>query len=599
MKKHFYLFVATLLLSVAVLAQVPNKFNYQAVARNSSGQALANTTVTVRITLLDGGANGNNVYSETRSLTTNQLGLFTIAIGSSGATVSSGNFAAINWATGNKFIKVEIDQLGGNNFITLGNTELLSVPYSLYAVNGTPGPAGPQGQTGLQGAAGPQGATGPAGPQGATGPIGPQGLTGPQGPQGTPGTGSVNTIQGDAVIAVANPTGPTVGLSVNNNSITTNKLAQSGATNGQIIKWNGAQWAAATETGSPWATTGNNISNTNTGNVGIGNNAPEQKFHLRGNAIMDGVNPFFTLRNGSSGAQKATMQLNGTNLLLGTDAGNDGEVQLKQNGQIKFSVDAFGNIVQNNTSPFFTIQNNGVNKAYFNVSGNEFGIGTYSGNATGKMQFVTNGTTRAIIDGLGNVGIGGNFTPSATLQVNGTLRLNDGSQGSNRILVSDALGHAGWQDRNIYFMATVNNQTFSNASKTNYETIHMTPEGTNPYFANDVFTAPVDGFYQLNLNLTVSRGAQLGAYVRNFGIRIINKASNNIIASTSYSAVGSPNLFYTPFSISANTFLLAGQSVGVELTGNNDSSEPLGIFATFGGGFILTEKFTFSGYKVF
>jgi Chaperone of endosialidase/Collagen triple helix repeat (20 copies) len=166
--------------------------------------------------ILDGGANGTNVYSETRQATTNQLGLFTAAIGGPGATSTTGNFATIDWSTGNKYIKVEGDPLGGTNFSILGNTEMLSVPYALYAVNGKIGPIGPQGPMGLTGvigpagpvgATGPQGvpgsvgATGPQGPIGLTGPAGPQGpigLTGPagpvgpQGPQGIPGAGTVN-----------------------------------------------------------------------------------------------------------------------------------------------------------------------------------------------------------------------------------------------------------------------------------------------------------------------------------------------------------------------------------------------------------------------
>jgi hypothetical protein len=124
-------------------AQVPNQFNYQAVARNSLGQNIPNATIRTRFTILDGSANGTNVYSEVRLLTTNQLGLFTAAIGGSGATNVTGNFATINWSTGKKFIKVEADPLGGTNFIALGNTEMLSVPYALYAVNGKIGPVGP------------------------------------------------------------------------------------------------------------------------------------------------------------------------------------------------------------------------------------------------------------------------------------------------------------------------------------------------------------------------------------------------------------------------------------------------------------------------
>jgi hypothetical protein len=188
------------------------------------------------------------------------------------------------------------------------------------------------------------------------------------------------------------------------------------------------------------------------GKVGIGNNTPEQKLHISGNAIMDGANPFFTLRNGITGTQKATMQLSGTNLLLGTDAGNDGEVQLKQNGQIKFSVDVFGNIVQNNTSPYFTIQNGGVNKAYLNVSGNEFGIGTYSGNTTGKINFVTNGSTKAVIDAAGNYGIG-TFTPSFKLDVAGTDRI-EAPSGSNALELKGPLKVGGSNPTAFKIVAT-------------------------------------------------------------------------------------------------------------------------------------------------
>lgn len=144
MNKRLLLLLCALCAFVAnIQAQVPNQFNYQAVARNSLGQAIPNAGIRTRFTILDGSATGTNVYSEVRLLTTNQLGLFTAAIGGSGATSVTGNFATIDWSTGKKFIKVEVDPLGGTNFIALGNTEMLSVPYALYAVNGKIGPAGP------------------------------------------------------------------------------------------------------------------------------------------------------------------------------------------------------------------------------------------------------------------------------------------------------------------------------------------------------------------------------------------------------------------------------------------------------------------------
>lgn len=113
--------------------QTPAMFNYQGIARNTAGQPLANTMVAIRITLLDGSTNGSVLYSESRTITTNQLGIFTISIGSSGAQNVTGSIAGIDWANNIKFVKVEADPAGGNNFSLLGSTQLLSVPYALYA----------------------------------------------------------------------------------------------------------------------------------------------------------------------------------------------------------------------------------------------------------------------------------------------------------------------------------------------------------------------------------------------------------------------------------------------------------------------------------
>jgi len=112
-------------------SQAPQGFNYQAIARDSKGVALANQAVSLRISILDSVVSGSSIYSEAQSATTNQFGLFTLEIGA--GQVLSGSFANINWNTGNKFLKLEMDPAGGSNYILMGTTQLLSVPYALYA----------------------------------------------------------------------------------------------------------------------------------------------------------------------------------------------------------------------------------------------------------------------------------------------------------------------------------------------------------------------------------------------------------------------------------------------------------------------------------
>ena len=85
----------------------------------------------MRFSLHDLTINGTVIYKETQSAITNALGLFMVNIGQ--GTPVTGTFAGINWGNGNKFMQVEIDGTGGTNYINMGTTQLMSVPYALYA----------------------------------------------------------------------------------------------------------------------------------------------------------------------------------------------------------------------------------------------------------------------------------------------------------------------------------------------------------------------------------------------------------------------------------------------------------------------------------
>ncbi len=118
-------------LTTGAFAQAPNKMSYQSVVRTSNGQLVANSTVSIRISILQGSANGNISYMETHSKTSNENGLVSLEIG--GGSVILGTFSGINWATGPYFLKTETDPAGGTNFSISGTSQLMSVPYALYA----------------------------------------------------------------------------------------------------------------------------------------------------------------------------------------------------------------------------------------------------------------------------------------------------------------------------------------------------------------------------------------------------------------------------------------------------------------------------------
>lgn len=125
------LYLALIFLASNTFAQAPQRMSYQAIVRDDLGNLVTNQNVSMRVSILQGSVSGTTSYSETHSTSTNNNGLVTIEIG--GGLPITGTFSAINWSTGTYFIKTETDPTGGSNYTIVGTSQLLSVPYALYA----------------------------------------------------------------------------------------------------------------------------------------------------------------------------------------------------------------------------------------------------------------------------------------------------------------------------------------------------------------------------------------------------------------------------------------------------------------------------------
>src|SRR5690554_645693 len=257
MKKLILTGIAAFCFATMTLAQAPPQgVNYQAVAYDTksseipgtdvSSLPIANKAIKVRFTIIKDQANGNEIYSEEHTTTTDENGLFNLIIGK-GFQLSSGDFPSIDWGTGLHFLKVDLDVSGSYN--TMGTQQIWSVPYALYSeksgngveqISNTGGDItftlenGDTYTVPLNGAQGPVGPQGPAGNDGATGPQG------PQGPQGIPGTNGV-AVNWLGSFATA-PTSPALNDGYYN------------STDGVSYVWNGSTWNIVAQDGSDGAT---------------------------------------------------------------------------------------------------------------------------------------------------------------------------------------------------------------------------------------------------------------------------------------------------------------------------------------------------------
>ena len=257
--KNTSLLLIVLIFALNSFAQIPEKISYQAVIRKNSNQLVVNHSIGMQVTILKTSVNGTAVFIERHFSTTNANGLISLEIGS--GTLVSGSFNNIDWSEGPYFIKTEIDLNGHENYTITGTSQLMTVPYAFHArtvevdkVEDADADPGNEIQT-----------------------I----------------TKSGNTItlsRGGGSVIVPEVSGDNWGADyVRTNSTLDGKgtlssplkIAQRGATIGQVLKWAGTEWLPdnLTGTGNIWLQNESDIY-FNTGKVGIGISTPLSKLSV-------------------------------------------------------------------------------------------------------------------------------------------------------------------------------------------------------------------------------------------------------------------------------------------------------------------------------
>ncbi|PBQ33421.1 hypothetical protein CNR22_17090 [Sphingobacteriaceae bacterium] len=225
------------------------------------------------------------------------------------------------------------------------------------------------------------------------------------------------------------------------------------------------------------------------GSVGIGTTSPASKFHVS-NGAASGATGYFEINNASgSGDALIALSSSGINNTYALRAINTNTTTLTSYGAMieggtilrpKNVASAFILKAQTNGgSDLFTIRNDGAVTMSTSATGNDltiFNSGTNAGiqlkNSSSAsfgfiigqntiatnvlsyentpMYFGNNGSNKMVLSAAGNLGIGsGAFAPTATLEVAGTVKIADGTQGANKVLTSDASGNATWQNTGV------------------------------------------------------------------------------------------------------------------------------------------------------
>lgn len=131
-KKCLLVFAWLAMFVSPLFSQAPDQFDFQSLVRDEQGRFLGNRNVSIRVSIYQGNLSSPHVYRETGLVRTNQNGLLTWTIGKN---TTFYDFSSIDWGKGPYYLTTEVDPNGGANFTLSTTTQLMSVPYALYANN--------------------------------------------------------------------------------------------------------------------------------------------------------------------------------------------------------------------------------------------------------------------------------------------------------------------------------------------------------------------------------------------------------------------------------------------------------------------------------
>jgi len=393
-------------------AQVPQRFNYQGIARDTKGNPLSKQTMSLKLSVLPAADALTPEYDEIQRVTTNEFGLYTLQIGS--GTPMLGEMKTVKWETGNKYIRVAMDPTGGQNFSDAGTTQLLSVPYALYADRAGSAKSGSE-RTGAvnSNAAHVAGDANFITKFTALNVIGKSLIFDDGTSVGigttTPNSGftfHVRRSTNGGHILMENP---------NANSFGTFRMINDVASNFATFTKYGSTFPGGYTGISdkyPFANMlgyGNNgpFLNAGTGNIGFAitkNNTNRLKIHIDADKERIGF--------GGNAIPQTQIHFNNT------DAGED---------TIKFTNQTTGHTLGDGTE--------------LRMNGN---VTRLMNRENGALILGTNNADQVAIGSSGNVGIG-TTAPAGKLDVNGQIRIQGGAPGNGKVLVSDAAGLGSWQ----------------------------------------------------------------------------------------------------------------------------------------------------------
>jgi hypothetical protein len=387
-------------------AQAPQAMNYQGIARSIEGKALANKSLKLHISIIDGKDNGETVYSETHVITTNQFGLYNLKIGE--GKPLSGLFENIQWQLHNKYIKVELNENG--TLVDLGTTQLLSVPYALYAEHSGTAAIADNDKSARAGT--------------------------PNYLSKFDATGASNAEINSQVFDNGNSVGistaaPGAKFHVNGADANGNvMLLQHNNANGfgRYAFWN--------DMGSANRATFTRYGSTAPGNIGGLTQFPQA------NLLTFGCNVGGTLISTNGNVGMAVIQGGNTKLKMYAD-NTTGNVGIGGNATAAARVH-LSNTDGANTDMRITNNTSGHTATDGLVISENANNASITNAENASLSLGTNNTTRVAIGSAGNVIVNAPTSGNA-LQINGTVQINGGAPGVGKVLTSDASGNASWQ----------------------------------------------------------------------------------------------------------------------------------------------------------